>query len=179
MINHMGQQHTQGVDRRSLLVRGGAVAAGAIGATVAGVATASPALAAGLGYVPITPYRSIDSRGDVAGKFPAGFYASLQLITDELGTPRVPATAEAVTFNLTITQTESAGYLGIHPGGTPPEELTVSNINWVVPNLDLANGGTTRIASDGSGPGSIVIYCDGAAGAQTHFIIDVTGYFVP
>ena len=175
----MAQQKPQGVDRRSLLVRGGAVAAGAIGATVAGVATAAPALAAGLGYTPITPYRSFDSRGE-SGKFPAGVYASLQIITDESGNPLVPATAEAVTFNLTITQTESAGYLGIVPGGTPPEEFKVSNINWVVPNLDLANGGTTRIAFDTeSGPGSIVIYCDGAVGAQTHFIIDVTGYFAP
>jgi hypothetical protein len=180
MINHMNQQNNQGIDRRSLLVRGGAVAAGAIGATVAGVATAAPALAAGLGFTPITSYRSYDSRFDPAGKLPAGFFGVLQLITDEDGAPRVPTTAQAVTFNLTITQTEGSGFLGVVPADAPESTWTVSNINWGVPNLDLANGGTTRIAFHiDAGPGSVVVYCDGFPNAQTHFIIDVTGYFAP
>ncbi len=176
----MDQQNQPSMDRRSLLARGGAVAAGAIGATVAGVATAAPALAAGLGYTPVTPYRSYDSRNDPDGKIATGVGMSLKIITDESKALRVPATAQAVTFNLTITQTEAAGFLGVVPAGTNPDDFTVSNINWVVPGLDLANGGTTGIAVDSeSGPGSVLVYCDGTPDAQTHFIVDVTGYFAP
>ncbi len=67
------------------------------------------------------------------------------------------------------------------PGGTDLDDFSVvSNINWVVPGLDLANGGTTGIADDSdSGPGSVLVYCLGEPGVQTHFIIDVTGYFAP
>ena len=66
------------------------------------------------------------------------------------------------------------------PADTPVEGFTVSNINWVLANLDLANGGTTKIAFDAdTGPGSVIVYCDGSPNARTHFIIDVTGYFAP
>ena len=185
MIIRMGQQNPQGIDRRSLLVRSGAIAAGALGATVAGVAAAAPAVAAvtppaGLGYTPITPYRSFDSRPG-QDRIGAGFYFVVQVITDEIGDLLVPATAQAVTFNLTITQTAGPpGYLGVVPAGTPEESFTTSNINWVSAGLDLANGGTTKIAADAqTGPGSVIVYCDGVPAASTHFIIDVTGYFSP
>ena len=173
----MGQQDEQGIDRRTLLARGGAVAAGALGATVASVAAAAPALAAGLGFTPMTPYRSYDSRNDPAGKIRSGQFFGLQLISDENGNPKVPVEAQAVTFNLTVTQTETVGYLGLVPGNTPPP-FTVSNINWVASGVDLANGGTTAIALDpDSGSGSVRVYCNGAPTAGTHLIIDVTGYF--
>ena len=175
----MDKQNDRSMDRRSLLVRGGAVAAGAVGVTVAGVATAAPALAVavGLGYTPITPYRSYDSRRPGAGgKIAIGTGRNLQVITDVKGAAtEVPVTAKAVTFNLTITQTEETGYLGVVPFGTT--DLSVSTINWVVSGLDLANGGTTKIAGSGDNVGSILVYCAGTPGALTHFIIDVTGYF--
>ena len=174
----MDEQNHQSMDRRALLARGGAVAAGAVGVTVAGVATAAPALAVGLGYTPITPYRSYDSRVDPDGKIARGGGMILQVITDVNNNPKVPPAAQAVTFNLTITQTEGTGFLGVVPAGTT--NLSVSNINWVVSGLDLANGGTTKIAGDSvSGPGSVLVYCDGNPGARTHFIVDVTGYFAP
>lgn len=180
MINRMDQQRAPGIDRRSLLTRGGAVAAGAIGAGVAGIAAASPAAAAGLGYTPITPFRSYDSRNDPAGKINFEEAFSLQLISDEGGTIVVPESAEAVTFNLTVTQTGTTGYLGLVPGGTQPEGFTVSTINWVVAGLDLANGGTTKLGNDpDSGPGSVVVYCFGFPDTSTHLVIDITGYFSP
>ena len=179
-VRTVSQPNERGLDRRSLLVRGGAVAAGAVGATLAGAAAATPAYAAGFGYTPITPYRSFDSRnGDPALKINSREYFGLQLITDEFGGPtEVPVNAQALTFNLTITQTEGVGYLGVVPGGTQPVGFVVSNINWVASGLDLANGGTTKLAFDpdpGAGPGSVVVYCDGTG--RTHFLIDVTGYY--
>lgn len=166
------------INRRSLLLRGGAVAVGTVGATVAGAAVASPASAAGFGYTPITPYRSYDSRNDVAGKINDGEFFGVQVITDEGGTFVVPTTAQAVTFNLTITQTVGRGFLGVAPGDALPASFTVSTINWTTPNLDLANGGTTKLGVDpGTGVGSVEVYCGGTADAATHVIIDITGYF--
>ena len=174
----MSQPNERGLDRRSLLARGGAVAVGAVGASLAGAATATPAYAAGLGYTPITPYRSYDSREDVPVlKLNSGEYFGLQLITDKFGYQTVvPVDAQALTINLTITQTEGIGYLGVVPGGTEPGGFFVSNINWVASGLDLANGSTSKLASDpDAGPGSVVVFCGGAG--RTHFLIDVTGYF--
>ena len=170
----MSQPNERGLDRRSLLARGGAVAAGAVGATLAGAAAAAPAYAAGFGYTPIAPYRSVDSR-DIELKINGGEAYVLQLITDRDGVGVVPANAQAVTFNLTITQTEGAGFLGVVPADTAPDG-SVSNINWVARDLDLANGGTTKLGPDPEvGLGSVVVYCGGAG--RTHFLIDVTGYF--
>ena len=172
----MDEQNHRSMDRRSLLARGGAVAVGAVGVTVAGVATAAPALAAGLGYTPITPYRSVDSRSE--GKIASNQATNLQLITDVEGKPTVvPATAQAVTFNLTITRTEGQGFLGVVPPGTSLNPLPVSNINWVVAGLDLANSGTTKVATADNKPGSVLLFCGGSG--RTDFIIDVTGYFAP
>ena len=178
MTRPVNQPNERGLDRRSLLVRGGAVAAGAVGATLAGAAVTAPAYAVGLGYTPITPYRSYDSRSDPFGRISSGEYFGLQLITDAMGAPTVvPVTAQAVTFNLTITQTVGPGYLGVVPGGTEPDGFTVSTINWVYNGLDIANGGTTKLATDpDAGAGSVVVYC-GPTGGSTHFLIDVTGYF--
>ena len=180
MTRRVSQPNESGLDRRSLLARGGAVAVGAVGATLAGAAAAAPAYAAGLGYTPISPYRSYDSREDVpAVKISSGEYFGLQLITDKFGYQTVvPVDAQALTFNLTITQTEGVGYLGVVPGGTEPGGFFVSNINWVASGLDLANGGTSKLALDpDAGPGSVVVYCGGSETTRTHFLVDVTGYF--
>jgi hypothetical protein len=164
------------IQRRSFLRRGGLVAAGAAGASALAAASASPAFAAGKTYNPITPYRSYDSRFDPAGPILLHEVGDLNVTTDAGGNPEIPNTAAAVTFNLTITQTQAAGALIVYPAGT--SFPGVSNINWVVPNLDLANGGTVALGTSGIvGAGSVSIACDGTLGAATHFIVDITGYF--
>ena len=169
----MDEQNHRIMDRRTLLVRGGAATVGAVGVTVAGVATAAPALAAGLMYNPVAPYRSYDSRDDSDGKLAAGFGRFVQVAN---AAKDVPLTAVAVTFNLTITETEGRGYLGVVPAEST--DFSVSTINWVVPGLDLANGGTTKIGKNSkSDPGSVAVYCESSSSGKTHFIIDVTGFF--
>jgi hypothetical protein len=90
----------------------------------------------------------------------------------------IPSTAAAVTYNLTVTGTASSGWLVM----TPARQVTnVSSINWMTSGVTLANGGTVQLGlspppPDGSGPGSVSVYCGGTS-ASTHFIIDVTGYF--
>jgi hypothetical protein len=136
---------------------------------------AVPASAAGFGFTPITPYRSIDTRD--SDKLPSGWYWDVDVWTDEFGNKKRPATAAAVTFNLTATGTEGIpGFMGICPAGIPIPD--VSTLNWVTAGADVANGGTVSLGtSPQTGPGSVSVFCGGVPAAKTWYIIDITGYF--
>jgi hypothetical protein len=81
----------------------------------------------------------------------------------------VPPVARAAVINLTITETEGAGFVAVFPADTAwPGN---SSINWSSPNQNLAN--TVITATDSFG--SIRV----RAGANaTHVIIDVQGYLL-
>jgi hypothetical protein len=152
-----------------LVVGSTAVVAG----SVAGVVGASPAAAAGLGFNPIDPYRCIDTRAFNLGPFPSGQLLDIDLWTDQAGTPRIPSSASAVTFNLTVTETVGSGFLALFPADS--DFPGVSNINWSGP-VTIANGGTVALGpSVELGPGCVTVLCGGGGAAQ--FIIDITGWF--
>lgn len=152
-----------------LVVGGTAVVAG----SVAGVVGASPAGAVGLGFNPIDPYRCIDTRAFNLGPFPSGQLFDIDLWTDEFGTPRIPSSASAVTFNLTITETVGSGFLAVFPADS--DFPGVSNINWSGP-VTIANGGTVALGpSPVLGAGCVSVL--GGGGGATQFIIDITGWF--
>ena len=158
--------------RRGWLRTFGAGVAGAVGATVA---AATPALAAGSMFFPITPYRSLDTRVD--GPILRGQEFDIDLITDLFSTPRLPATTLAVTYNLTVTQTAVNGFLSVWPADQAFPGT--SAINWWESGFNLANGGTVALGpSPNTGPGSVAIRCDGANGCRTHLLIDITGYYL-
>ena len=84
----------------------------------------------------------------------------------------IPATAQAVTANITVTGQTSAGYPFVGPVNMA--NPTSSSIN--VPKGDTrANNATIRIG----GFGQLSATWKGSAGSSTHLIVDVTGYFVP
>ncbi|MCU1394210.1 MAG: hypothetical protein JWM34_2638 [Ilumatobacteraceae bacterium] len=82
----------------------------------------------------------------------------------------IPAGATAVAYNITVTQTETGGYLSVVPGDATAQSGSV--INWFGTNQDLANGLIGKL--DGSRQFKVFT---GGAGA-THFVIDVSGYFL-
>jgi hypothetical protein len=170
MNTHASRPNHQ--SRRNLIRTTGAAIAGAVGASVI---HAVPAAAAGLGYTPITPYRSVDIRS--VDKLPQDFFEDWDVWTDQNGTARIPSNAAAVTFNLTATGTEGVpGFLSISPAGEPLPD--VSTLNWVTSGADIANGGTVKLGiSSDTGPGSVSVYCGGVPAARTWYIIDVTGYY--
>lgn len=155
------------VDRRAVL-RGGTAALAAMGATAAMTASATPALAAGSMWNPIQ-YRSWDTRG--GPKIARGEEGDFDLYTDLTGASRIPQIAVAVSYNLTVTQTEGAGFLSVWKAGT--SWPGVSSINWKRSGEDIANGGIVPL-----GNGFVTIYCGGNAAAKTHLIVDITGYFL-
>jgi len=133
-------------------------------------------------FHPITPTRVYDSRK--AGSTPTGVLATAAgprtvSIKDgrDIGTGNVNAAnvvaaqATAIAVNLTVTATAGSGYLTINPGGTTT--VSASTINWSAPGLSLANGVILTI-----NPATReVTVVPGGAGASTHFILDVTGYW--
>jgi len=130
---------------------------------------------------PITPTRVYDSRA--AAPSP-GLLASgnnrLVSVADGrngvggvTGANIVAAGATAVAANITITGTTGGfGYLAINPGGNTVEGA--STINWSAAGLTTANGVTLTL----NATRQLTVICGGGAGASTHFIIDIAGYYL-
>jgi len=123
----------------------------------------------GATYTPIEPTRLLDSRfgNGLSGTFLSGTPRTFQIT----GRGGIPAKAIAVTGNVTVTAQTSAGYLALTP--TPTAFPTTSTINFPVGDT-RANNVTLSLGAGGK----LSAVFKGAAGARTHLIFDVTGYFV-
>lgn len=129
----------------------------------------------GLVFVPVNPYRTLDSRAYPDGLMVGGDSWYFDVLTTENGMPVIPATAEAVTYNLTVTGTYGWGYCALYPADINwPGN---SSINWTQNGQSIANGGTVAIGF-WDAPGQVEIYCGPNATAATDFIVDITGYYV-
>ncbi len=164
------------VGRRSALKLGGLAAVGVVGAGAAALAPQVASAAGPLSYNTITPYRTVATPSFGLPKLRSGESDDWDVWTDMNGGGQIPSSAQAVTYNLTITQTEGAAFLAIIPAGAG--FAGISNINWTARNVDLANGGTVGLGFSGAtGAGSVTVIC-GGAGSATHYIIDITGYVI-
>ena len=86
----------------------------------------------------------------------------------------VPVGAKAIVANLTVTLTEGdlGGFLSVVPGDATA--LSGSSINWSGPDENVANGLTVKIAADRT----VKVFCGGVPTPRTHFVIDVSGYWI-
>ena len=82
----------------------------------------------------------------------------------------VPAGTLAIAYNLTVTETEGAGFLAVTPGDA--SEFKASTINWSGNDQNVANAGIVPI----DGMRQLKAFCGGTA--QTHFLVDITGYYL-
>jgi hypothetical protein len=116
-------------------------------------------------YYTASPCRQLDTRTSSA-------LAPRGTLTIALtgGACGIPATARAVSVNVTVTQTAAAGFVTLYPAtGSLP---LASNINFVA-GITRANNAILALANDGSGQVDIFNGSDGT----TQVIIDVNGYF--
>lgn len=165
-----------------LLAGGASVAAVTLGTVAAGAIDTPPTdgpldrpakvSAFGAGYVitDATPvWRLWDTRDpefDAYGKLgPGGIRNVITPYTDATG-------VNGVIINVTITDTEGAGFLTVYPKGPRPE---TSTINWYGTGQIAANS-TQLFLSGGPSDWNIDVYCGG--GGRTHFIIDEIAYLV-
>jgi hypothetical protein len=145
--------------------------AGGLGAAVQSTAAAVTPDASGATYVPLTPSRILDTRD---GTGLSGSFGSDNARTFGVtGHGGVPASATAVTGNLTVTSQTSLGYLYIGPN--PTNNPTSSTLNFPVGD-DRANAVTVPLSARGT---LSVTFVAPHPGPTAHVIFDVTGYFVP
>ena len=126
----------------------------------------------GASYFPLAPTRILDTRdgpGDLQSPFRSHSARTLRVT----GHAWVPATAAAVTANLTVTGQTGPGYLYAGPG--PMDWPTSSNLNFPV-NDNRANELAVAL-----GPGGMlsITYAATSADATADVVLDVTGYFAP
>ncbi|WP_332601919.1 polysaccharide deacetylase family protein [Arthrobacter sp. S2(2024)] len=132
-------------------------------ADVSGYYLAGTATASGT-FQPIAPNRFLDTRNSTAVA-PNGT-VSFQVG----GISGIPATVSAVTFNLTVANPTSFGFVTAYASGTA--RPNTSNLNYatnqIVPNLV-----TVPVGADGK----VTLYSQSSGTAQ--LIADVSGYFLP
>jgi hypothetical protein len=123
----------------------------------------------GAGFNTLTPCRVFDTRlasGPTAGApLTCGTARSFTIVG---GTCGVPASAQAVSVNLTATASSAQGNLRLFPAGAPSP--LVSTLNYTA-GLSRANN---AVAALGTG-GQISVLC--SPSGTTHVILDVNGYF--
>jgi parallel beta-helix repeat protein len=125
--------------------------------------------AAATSFYSVAPCRMVDTRNP-AGPFggPA-LAANTQRTFPLISQCGVPATARALSVNVTATQPAAAGDLRLFPGGSLAP--LVSTINYRTGQTRANNA----VAALGAA-GDLTVQCDQAAG-MVHLVIDVNGYF--
>jgi hypothetical protein len=124
---------------------------------------------AGSTFVELPPVRLLDSRFNIGTTGP--FTSSVPKSVDIAGRLGIPNNAVAITGNLTIVGQQQAGYASLTP--LPNAFPATSTINF-----PLGDNRANNITSPLSNAGGVSLTYKAGAGKQTHFILDVTGYFL-
>ncbi|MFW2333744.1 hypothetical protein [Ilumatobacter sp.] len=154
--------------RRMLTTVGGAAALSPV-AMRAGSASAA---ATQSGLITLrTPIRAFDSRTDTTLLGGDKIEAEESVIIT-VGIPDEKRFLLSVFLNLTITETEGAGFLTAFESdlsGKQPMPET-SNVNWSQDGQTLANMALSAVG----GENGVEVFCGGLG--RTHFIVDIQGY---
>jgi centrosomal CEP192-like protein len=123
----------------------------------------------GATFQPVTPARLLDSR--TGNGLSGTFFSSVPRTFQITGRGGVPTNAIAVTGNLTVVGQTQAGYVALTPTPTPsPKTSTI--------NFPLADTRANNVTLSLGAGGKLSAVYKAGAGARTHLIFDVTGYFV-
>ncbi len=145
-----------------------------VGAAAQGLGSEGPVMDAvptpPIAFIAITPCRLADTRGNgFTGPFgPPALIATTPRVFPVAGFCGVPPTAQAVSANVTVTNTAGLGFISVWPDGSPQPVPLVATLNYsagqTIANAMIAPLGTT---------GGITIYPK----VGLDLIIDVNGYF--
>jgi hypothetical protein len=123
----------------------------------------------------VLPCRVVDTRnadGPAGGpKLNANSARSFPI----LGSCGIPGTAQAVVFNVTVTEPTDFGDIRIFPAGTTMP--LVSTSNWVTTDFAVANGAIVPVGLSAGNHVTVQVDMPPASMGQVHLILDVTGYF--
>ena len=116
-------------------------------------------------YVPVTPYRILDSR--TGQGFPLRRVNAGETFT--LALPSVPAGSSAVVLNMTITNSADRGFVTVYPTGVTRPLASTLNVDAV--GQTIANLATVPIGSGGT--------VDVFSQMTADLVADVQGYYLP
>jgi hypothetical protein len=122
-----------------------------------------------MGFHTLTPCRLVDTRGPAGTRGGPALAAGASRTFPIAGACGIPATAWAVSLNVTVTEPTGAGHLRLYPGGTPL--LTSSVVNFTA-GATRANNAVAALGNAGD-----LAAFDGQASGTVHLILDVNGYF--
>ena len=133
------------------------------------VIAGAPAVAEGFFTVPLC--RVYDSRNGTI--LSAGVLRTIQ-ITGACG---IPATAKAISANVTSVSPSGAGWMTFYPGNvsSSPFADTTSSLNFDTGVFARANNVILLLSTDGTGKVNVLPFVAGSPG-QVHLVIDVYGY---
>jgi pimeloyl-ACP methyl ester carboxylesterase len=135
----------------------------------AGQALALTVAPPSLGFYTLTPCRVVDTRNPVA---PLGGPSLVAGATRDLpvaGQCGIPATAKALSLNVTVTASTATGHVRLFPGGSTPPNT--STLNYLLGQTRANNAVVPLSAS-----GVLSVLCAQASGSA-ELIVDVNGYF--
>jgi hypothetical protein len=122
-------------------------------------------------YVPITPFRLLDTRsGGGGGALAPGAVRALQVTG--VGASPIPSSATAVVLNVTEVSGSASSLLTVYPFGT--SRPNASNLNFAARTV-IANLVTVTLGAQGA-QGAVNIY---NALGSVNVVADVEGYFAP
>jgi predicted outer membrane repeat protein len=122
-----------------------------------------------LDYFSLTPCRLLDTRWATGPLGGPALDAGSSRTFAVWNVCKIPATARALSINVTATRADAAGHLRLHPASQLVPGTSALNFSA---GVTRANNAVLALGSDGD----FTIYC-GMASGSTHVIVDVTGYF--
>lgn len=137
------------------------------GSSIGRISTSSTP-APGRSFHPIAPTRILDSRGPLGGwngRVTAGTPRSL-VVSPSSGAG-VPADADAVVLNVTVTGSTHPSFLSVYPAGEPPPDASSLNFSG---GQTVANLVTVKTGAGGA------VEVATAVGA-VHVVADIVGYY--
>lgn len=118
-----------------------------------------------LGFHTLPPCRVLDTRANQGPALAAGMTRTFTAA----GQCDIPATAWALSLNVTATQSTGPGHLRLTAGGIPTPQS--STVNYTA-GQTRANNAVVPLNADGQ----FDVFCGQAAGS-VHLVVDVNGYF--
>jgi hypothetical protein len=130
-----------------------------------------------LEFYTVAPCRMVDTRnpaGPLGGPIlTSGQPRNFPLLTSACASGgKIPATAKALSLNLTAVQPSATGSLVIYPGDSATTPTNTLSLNA---GAFRANNSVMSLSLNGDG--SLMVLPQLVPNATVHFIVDVNGYF--
>jgi uncharacterized repeat protein (TIGR01451 family) len=126
--------------------------------------------ASGLNFHTLDPCRLLDTREAPAPRGGPALQALGVRVFPLVGVCGIPATAKALSVNVTVTQGSTLGHVLIYSSGPPPP-LVSSTTNYA---LGQTRGNNAIVSLNRDGEVSVFVV---QPSGSVHFILDVNGYF--